>query len=55
MDALYSASSFGSYSFYYGINWRAYVSYIAGILINVVGFAGAVGRDVPVGAQYIYK
>lgn len=26
----------------------------AGILINVVGFAGAIGRDVPVGATYIY-
>lgn len=26
----------------------------AGILINVVGFAGAIGREVPVGATYIY-
>jgi NCS1 family nucleobase:cation symporter-1 len=26
----------------------------AGILINVVGFAGAVGREVPIGATYIY-
>ena len=29
--------------------------YIAGILINVVGFAGAVGTPVPKGAQYIYN
>jgi nucleobase:cation symporter-1, NCS1 family len=27
----------------------------AGILINVVGFAGAIGRDVPAGAQYLYN
>lgn len=25
----------------YGINFRAYVAYLAGIAINVVGFAGA--------------
>lgn len=29
--------------------------YIAGILINVVGFAGAVGTDVPEGAMYVYN
>ena len=52
---LYSARKTGSYFFAYGINWRAYAAYISGILINVVGFAGAVGRTVPVGAQYIYK
>lgn len=27
----------------------------SGILINVIGFAGAIGRDVPVGATYIYN
>lgn len=27
----------------------------SGILINVVGFAGAIGRDVPAGATYIYN
>lgn len=52
---LYDANMDGSYWYSYGVNWRAYVSYISGILVNVVGFAGAVGRDVPVGAQYIYK
>lgn len=52
---LYDARKSGPYYFTWGINWRAYAAYIAGILINVVGFAGAVGTDVPVGAQYIYN
>ena len=52
---LYSARRTGPYHYLAGINLRAYAAYIAGILINVVGFAGAVGRTVPVGAQYIYK
>ncbi len=26
-----------------------------GILINIVGFVGAIGVDVPIGAQYIYN
>lgn len=56
---LYSARKSGPYFYFYGINWRAYAAYIAGILINVVGFAGAIkattGGSVPIGAQYIYK
>jgi len=52
---LYDARESGPYYFHYGVHWRAYVSYIAGILINVVGFAGAIGRDVPIGATYIYN
>lgn len=52
---LYNARRSGPYFYRYGINPRAYVAYIAGILINVVGFAGAIGRTVPVGATYIYK
>ena len=51
---LYSADKTGPYYFTYGVHWRAYASYIAGILINVVGFAGAVGQKVPKGATYIY-
>jgi nucleobase:cation symporter-1, NCS1 family len=31
------------------------VAYIFGIIINVVGFAGAVGQPVPIGATYIYR
>ncbi|KAH8115277.1 permease for cytosine/purines, uracil, thiamine, allantoin-domain-containing protein [Phellopilus nigrolimitatus] len=52
---LYSARRSGPYFFFHGINFRAYAAYIAGILINVVGFAGAIGRSVPIGAQYIYN
>lgn len=51
---LYSADKTGPYYFTFGVHWRAYASYIAGILINVVGFAGAVGQKVPKGATYIY-
>lgn len=52
---LYSAHKDGPYLHSVGIHWRAYVAYIAGILINVVGFAGAIGRTVPAGATYIYN
>jgi len=56
---LYSARKSGPYFYFYGVNWRAYVAYIAGILVNVVGFAGAIkattGGSVPIGAQYIYN
>src|ERR1700761_946166 len=33
----------------------AYAAYISGILINVVGFAGATGRPVPLAATRIYQ
>lgn len=36
---LYSGKKTGPYFFFYGFNWRAYAAYIAGIIINVVGFA----------------
>jgi NCS1 family nucleobase:cation symporter-1 len=36
---LYSGKKTGPYFFFYGFNWRAYAAYIAGIVINVVGFA----------------
>jgi nucleobase:cation symporter-1, NCS1 family len=52
---LYDARKTGPYFYTFGVHWRAYAAYISGILINVVGFAGAVGRDVPVGATYIYN
>jgi hypothetical protein len=35
------------------INFK--VAYVFGIVINVVGFAGAVGQTVPIGATYIYR
>ncbi|KAF8251284.1 hypothetical protein K440DRAFT_659047 [Wilcoxina mikolae CBS 423.85] len=52
---LYSAKKSSPYYFTFGIHWRAYVAYISGILINVVGFAGAIGKHVPIGATYIYR
>jgi NCS1 family nucleobase:cation symporter-1 len=36
---LYSGKKTGPYFFFFGFNWRAYAAYIAGIVINVVGFA----------------
>ncbi|KAF4496466.1 NCS1 family nucleobase:cation symporter-1 [Fusarium agapanthi] len=53
---LYDARKEGPYYFTGGFNWRGYVAYIAGIVINVVGFADAVGaKNVPQGAIYIYQ
>ncbi|KAB2576344.1 putative uracil permease protein [Lasiodiplodia theobromae] len=52
---LYSGRRSGVYFFTLGFHWRGYAAYIAGILINVVGFAGAIGREVPIGATYIYN
>ena len=54
-NELYSPSSKGLYYYTYGINWRAYVAYIGGICINVVGFAGAVGAHVPSAATKMYQ
>lgn len=55
IKALYSGRKTDPYYYTLGFSWRAYASYFAGILINIVGFAGAVGRQVPAGAQYIYN
>lgn len=52
---MYSARSSGPYYYTLGFHWRGYTAYIAGILINIVGFVGAIGTPVPVGAQYIYN
>jgi NCS1 family nucleobase:cation symporter-1 len=54
IEELYSSSKQGVYYFTFGVNWRAYVAYIAGILINVVGFAGAVGARISTAAQNMY-
>ncbi|KAG0706915.1 NCS1 nucleoside transporter family [Suillus ampliporus] len=51
---LYNIGKDSWYWYTYGINFRAYAAYIAGILINVVGFAGATGRIVPLAATRIY-
>ncbi|KAM6503539.1 Permease for cytosine/purines, uracil, thiamine, allantoin domain containing protein [Amanita muscaria] len=55
VDDLYDSRKDGWYWYSYGINFRAYAAYIAGILINVVGFAGATGRTVPLAATRIYQ
>ncbi|KAJ6120740.1 Uracil permease [Penicillium sp. IBT 18751x] len=55
IKALYSASKTDPYFYTMGFSWRAYAAYLSGILINIVGFAGAVGCDVPSGAEYIYN
>ncbi len=52
---LYSARKDGPYFFWYGFHWRGYTAYIAGILINIVGFVGAIGKPIPAGAAYIYN
>ncbi|PIL23546.1 transporter [Ganoderma sinense ZZ0214-1] len=52
---LYHSRKDGWYAYTYGINFRAYAAYISGILINVVGFAGATGRTVPLAATRIYE
>ncbi|KAJ3994784.1 permease for cytosine/purines, uracil, thiamine, allantoin-domain-containing protein [Lentinula boryana] len=55
MKDLYDTRRDGWYWYTYGVNFRAYMAYIAGILINVVGFAGATGRTVPIAATRIYE
>lgn len=54
---LYSAAPTSAYRYwgFGGVGWKAYAGYVAGVLINVVGFAGAVGRNVPIGAVYVYR
>lgn len=46
----------GSWYWYnYGFNPRAYAAYVAGIAINVVGFAGDTGTPVPIAATEIFE
>ncbi|GAA5892347.1 hypothetical protein JCM6882_003645 [Rhodosporidiobolus microsporus] len=52
---LYKNEREGIYHYKWGINFRAVVAYVAGLLMNVVGFAGAVGNDVPLAATRIYQ
>lgn len=55
VEDLYSAKKSGPYHFTAGIHWRGYVAYICGILVNIVGFVGAIGKPVPKGATYLYN
>ena len=52
---LYSAQPGSPYYYTFGFSWRGYTAYICGILINIVGFVGAIGKKVPPGATYIYN
>ncbi|KAG9221692.1 hypothetical protein CCMSSC00406_0005605 [Pleurotus cornucopiae] len=52
---LYDTRRDGWYWYTFGFNFRAYAAYISGILINVVGFAGATGRTVPLAATRVYQ
>ncbi|KAH3674693.1 hypothetical protein WICMUC_003109 [Wickerhamomyces mucosus] len=53
---LYSNDTKLNYSYNrFGINWRAFVAYICGIAPNFVGFIGACGVKVPIGATYVYN
>lgn len=52
---LFIADNSSPYYYSNGINWRAYVAYICGILPNIVGFVGATKtHSVPIGATYVY-
>ena len=51
---MYVADNSSDYYFWHGINLRAYAGYICGILPNIVGFVGATGHTVPIGASYVY-
>jgi NCS1 family nucleobase:cation symporter-1 len=48
---LYSGRKTGPYFYTYGIHWRGYLAYVCGILINIVGFIGAIGQNVPKGVS----
>ena len=52
---LYSAKRKSPYYFTHGFHWRGYAAYFAGILINIVGFVGSVGKPVPAATNYIYR
>jgi NCS1 family nucleobase:cation symporter-1 len=54
VQSLYSAQKDGVYYGTHGVSWHGYAAYLCGILVNIVGFAGTVGINVPVGARYIY-
>jgi NCS1 family nucleobase:cation symporter-1 len=51
---LYTLNRQGTYWYSRGANFRAYLAYLAGLVINIVGFAGAVGATVSETATHIY-
>lgn len=55
LKELYSANPSSPYFYWFGWSWRGYAAYIAGILPNIVGFVGAIGKPIPIGAAYVYR
>ncbi|CAN6616446.1 uracil permease [Trichomonascus vanleenenianus] len=55
VEDLYSLAPNSSYIYWYGFSWRAFTAYFCGLLINIVGFAGSVGADVPIGSEYVFN
>lgn len=55
LHGLYSPDARGPYYGTKGFQWRGYVAYFCGVMVNIVGFAGACGVTVPIGATYIYR
>ncbi|KAI9336197.1 uracil permease-like protein [Zopfochytrium polystomum] len=51
---LYSNDTTHDYWYTFGVSWKAYAAYIAGILINIVGFAGAVSSPISDAATNMY-
>ncbi|ORX43457.1 NCS1 nucleoside transporter family [Hesseltinella vesiculosa] len=45
----------GVYWYKFGLNWRAYASYILAIVPNLPGFIGIVGGTAPPGADKVFK
>jgi NCS1 family nucleobase:cation symporter-1 len=55
LEDLFIANKSSPYYYFKGINWRAYIAYICGILPNIVGFVGETKtHKVPMGATYVY-
>ncbi|EDN04756.1 uracil permease [Histoplasma mississippiense (nom. inval.)] len=42
VNELYSSRKHSPYYYTFGFSWHAYASYVSGILINIVGFIGAI-------------
>ena len=44
----------GVYSYFYGLNWRAFAAYLLGIAPNVYGFSGNAGKDITLAGTRAY-
>lgn len=54
--SLYDNNKNGLYMYNtrWGCNWRGFAAYLLALVPTMPGFAGACGRDVPMGATYLY-